>query len=233
MNHILLIEDEEAISAALRLRLERSGYRVDTALSGPAGFELALTGRYQLILLDLELPGKGGLDICRDLRQQGISTPILMLTAYGETSDRILGLKLGADDYLAKPFDPGELLARMEAILRRAAPAPAAVLVHGPLRVDLRAATVHWRGALLALSAREYQLLAYFAQHPARVVSREELLREVWGYDESAQTRTIDVHIGWLRQKLEDDPRNPALLLTRVGLGYYFAPPPDGPVKSA
>ncbi len=232
MNRILLIEDEETIAVPLQLRLERAGYAVDRAAHGLAGFDLALSGRYQLILLDLDLPGKGGLDICRDLRQQGILTPILMLTAYGETTDRVLGLKLGADDYLPKPFDPAELLARIEAILRRAAPAPAAIVVMGDLRVDLRAATVHWRGQLLTLSAREFQLLAYFVKHPARVIPREELLREVWGYDASAQTRTIDVHVGWLRQKIEDDPRNPRLLVTRVGLGYYFAPPADPAVKS-
>jgi DNA-binding response OmpR family regulator len=222
---LLLVEDEDAIALPLRDRLTRAGYDVTHASDGLAGFDLAATASYQLILLDIQLPGKSGLDICRDLRLQGIQTPILMLTAFGETSDKVLGLKLGADDYLAKPFDSSELLARIEALLRRASPPPSSALVHGPIRIDLRAATVHRDGQPVNLSAREFQLLVYLASRPGQVISREELLREVWSYDPSTSTRTVDVHLGWLRQKLELDPKNPALFLTRIGLGYQFNPP--------
>jgi two-component system alkaline phosphatase synthesis response regulator PhoP len=148
-----------------------------------------------------------------------------MLTAFGETTDKVLGLKLGADDYLAKPFDNGELLARIEALLRRATPTPSSTLSFGQIRIDLRAATVHRDQQPVALSAKEFQLLAYFAARPGVMIPREELLQEVWGYAPGMSTRTVDVHIGWLRQKLEQDPKTPALFVTRIGLGYQFQPP--------
>jgi two-component system alkaline phosphatase synthesis response regulator PhoP len=222
---ILLVEDEEAISIPLRDRLVRAGYSVELATDGNTALERGLTATHQLILLDIQLPGKSGLDVCRDLRQRGIQTPILMLTAFGETSDKVLGLKLGADDYLAKPFDTAELLARIEALLRRANPATSKILSFGPIHIDLKAATVLLDGQPVTLSAREFQLLAYFAARPGQLVTREELLSEVWGYDASTNTRTVDVHLGWLRQKLERDPKKPALFLTRIGLGYQFQPP--------
>jgi two-component system alkaline phosphatase synthesis response regulator PhoP len=223
--HLLLVEDEEAISLPLRDRLLRNGYTVDVAADGLTALEMASTAVYQLILLDIQLPGKSGLDVCRDLRQRGIQTPIIMLTAFGEITDKVLGLKLGADDYLAKPFDNAELLARIEALLRRAAPAPSTILASGPIRIDLRAATVQLNGQPVTLSAREFQVLAYFAARPGVLVTREELLSEVWGYDPEMSTRTVDVHIGWLRQKLEEDPKKPTLFVTRIGLGYQFVPP--------
>ncbi len=223
--HLLLVEDEEAISLPLRDRLLRNGYTVEVAADGLTALELASSATFHLILLDIQLPDKSGLDVCRDLRQRGIQTPILMLTAFGETTDKVLGLKLGADDYLAKPFDPAELLARIEALLRRAAPAPATILAFGLIRIDLRAATVQLNHQPVALSAREFQLLAYFAARPGMMITREELLQEVWGYDPNMSTRTVDVHIGWLRQKLEQDPKNPTLFVTRIGLGYQFVPP--------
>jgi len=223
--HLLLVEDEEAIALPLRDRLVRNGYTVEVASDGLTALDRASSETYQLILLDIQLPGKNGLDVCRDLRQRGIQTPILMLTAFGETTDKVLGLKLGADDYLAKPFDNAELLARIEALLRRATPAPSSTLAFGPVRIDLRAATVQLDNQPVALSAREFQLLAYFAARPGMMITREQLLQEVWGYDPGMSTRTVDVHIGWLRQKLEHDPKNPTLFVTRIGLGYQFVPP--------
>lgn len=223
--HLLLVEDEEAIALPLRDRLIRNGYTVEVASDGLTALDRASSETFQLILLDIQLPGKSGLDVCRDLRQRGIQTPILMLTAFGETTDKVLGLKLGADDYLAKPFDNAELLARIEALLRRATPAPSSTLKFGPLCIDLRAATVQLDKQLVSLSAKEFQLLAYFAARPGMMITREELLQEVWGYDPGMSTRTVDVHIGWLRQKLEQDPKNPTLFVTRIGLGYQFLPP--------
>ena len=223
---ILLVEDEEAIALPLSDRLTRSGFKVELAADGITALDRASTGQFQLILLDLQLPGKSGLDVCRDLRSRGIQTPILMLTAFGETSDKVLGLKLGADDYLAKPFDVSELLARIEALLRRATPPPSKVISFGPLRLDLGAATVYLDNQPVTLSAREFQLLAYFAARPGQLITREALLADVWGYDASTNTRTVDVHLGWLRQKLEKDPKKPTLFLTRIGLGYQFIPPP-------
>jgi len=222
---ILLVEDEEAIALPLSDRLTRSGFQVEIVADGIVALDRASTGAFQLILLDIQLPGKSGLDVCRDLRQRGIQTPILMLTAFSETTDKVLGLKLGADDYLAKPFDPAELLARIEALLRRASPVPSKVLSFSHLRIDLGTATVHVDDKPVQLSAREFQLLAHFAARPGKLISREELLSEVWGYDASTNTRTVDVHLGWLRQKLERDPKNPTLFLTRIGLGYQFIPP--------
>ena len=223
--HLLLVEDEEAIALPLRDRLVRNGYTIEVASDGLTALDRASSETFQLILLDIQLPGKNGLDVCRDLRQRGIQTPILMLTAFGETTDKVLGLKLGADDYLAKPFDNAELLARIEALLRRATPTPSSTLAFGPIRIDLRAATVQLDNQPVALSAREFQLLAYFAARPGMMITREQLLQEVWGYDPGMSTRTVDVHIGWLRQKLEHDPKNPTLFVTRIGLGYQFVPP--------
>ena len=223
--HLLLVEDEEAIALPLRDRLVRNGYTVEVAGDGLTAMDRALNATFQLILLDIQLPGKSGLDVCRDLRQLGIQTPILMLTAFGEITDKVLGLKLGADDYLPKPFDNAELLARIEALLRRASPGPAKILALGTIRIDLRAATVQLDNQPISLSAREFQLLAYFAARPGMMITREELLKEVWGYDPAMSTRTVDVHIGWLRQKLEQDPKNPTLFVTRIGLGYQFVPP--------
>ncbi len=222
---ILLVEDEPAIALALEDRLTRTGYDVEVASDGLTAFSRASTAHFHLILLDLLLPGKSGIDVCRDLRQLGILTPILMLTAFGETTDKIIGLKIGADDYMTKPFDQAELLARIEALLRRSAPSLSAFLQFGPLRLDLRAAKLYRDGQLVALTAREFQLFRYFAERPGQLVTRDELQREVWGYGPDISTRTVDVHISWLRQKLESNPKTPQLLVTRIGLGYQFDPP--------
>lgn len=222
---ILLVEDEEALAIPLSDRLRREGYLVQIAADGETGYAQALAGPFDLILLDVMLPGKSGLNVCRDLRQRGISTPILMLTALTQTDDKVIGLRLGADDYLAKPFDQAELLARMEALLRRAVtPHISAETVHqiGDLRIDLRRAEVFRDGQKVPLSAREFELLQYFVEHTGALLTREELLRDVWGYKASTSTRTVDVHVGWLRQKLEDDPKHPKLIVTSIGMGYRF-----------
>ena len=223
---ILLVEDEPGLVLTLTDRLRREGYSAEAVSNGNEALERAARGPFDLILLDLMLPGKDGLEVCRELRQRGLATPILMLTARGQTTDKVRGLKVGADDYLAKPFDMLELLARVEALLRRGARPPAAataVYELGPLRVDVRRTEVLRNGELVTLSAKEFQLLLYLIEHRGETISREELLKEVWGYAATPSTRTVDVHVAWLRQKLEDDPKNPKHILTMHGLGYKLA----------
>jgi len=223
---VLLIEDEPGLCLTLSDRLQKEGYRVEVAKDGETGFNLAASQPFDLILLDLMLPKKGGIDICRDLRQMGLAIPILMLTARTQTVDKVLGLKIGADDYLTKPFEMLELLARMEALLRRAtrsfAPAPL-VYQFGSVRVDFRKTEVVRDGEAMVLSAKEFQLLRYLIDHKGETLSREILLQEVWDYASTPYTRTVDVHIAWLRQKIEDDPKQPRWILTVHGMGYKFA----------
>jgi two-component system alkaline phosphatase synthesis response regulator PhoP len=171
------------------------------------------------------LPGGNGFDICRTVRQRGVQTPILMLTARGQVVDKVVGLKLGADDYLVKPFEMAELLARIEALLRRSNTPHVTSDTYrfGDISVDFRRAEVTKGGALLELSAREFKLLKYFIEHRGAALSRDELLNEVWGYNAMPSTRTVDVHVAWLRQKLEDNARHPQYILTVHGLGYKFA----------
>ncbi len=225
-SRILLIEDEPGLLLTLGDRLRSEGYVVQTAADGASGYQKALEEAFDLIVLDVMLPGKNGLDVCRDLRAQGMPIPILMLTARGQTTDKVLGLKLGADDYLAKPFEMVELLARLEALLRRASQPRAAETPFkqiGNIRIDFRRTEVTREGKLLPLSAREFKLLRYLAEHAGQTVSREELLKEVWGYSFTPSTRTVDVHIAWLRQKLENDPKEPELILTVQGMGYKLS----------
>ncbi|MGH9935090.1 MAG: response regulator transcription factor [Blastocatellia bacterium] len=221
---ILLVEDEPGLTLALSYVLRSEGYAIETAQDGEVGFQLATSEYFDLLILDVGLPKKNGFDLLRDLRQRGISTPAIMLTARGQVVDKILGLKLGADDYLTKPFDTGELLARIEAILRRVpADVPASdVYVFGDVRVDSRRAVVTRAGEPVEMTAREYQLLRFLIEHREAVLSRDELLDKVWGYDAMPATRTVDVHIGLLRQKLEPTPRLPQYILTVHGLGYKF-----------
>ncbi len=221
---ILLIEDEAGLRLTLSDRLRSEGYEVDTASDGITGYEKALAGGYDLILLDVMMPGKNGFDVCRDLRQQNVSTPVLMLTARGQTIDKVLGLKIGADDYLTKPFETMELLARIEALLRRrpAAESGASFAEFGDVRVDFKSTEVRRRGELVQLSAKEFQLLKYFVEHPGETLSRDQLLHEVWGYESTPSTRTVDVHVAWLRQKVEADPKNPVMIVTVHGMGYKF-----------
>jgi two-component system alkaline phosphatase synthesis response regulator PhoP len=179
-----------------------------------------------LILLDVMLPRRNGFDVCRDIRQAGLITPILMLTARGQTVDKVLGLKIGADDYLTKPFEMMELMARIEALLRRAPAKPVAQqTVHniGPITVDLRGTSVSRDGKAIRLSAREFQLLRYFIEHRGATLSRDQILKDVWGYSADTFTRTVDVHVASIRQKLEKDPKQPEMILTVPGLGYKFA----------
>jgi two-component system alkaline phosphatase synthesis response regulator PhoP len=222
---ILLVEDDPGLQLILSDVLSSEGYAVETAADGERGLQLAANEHFDLLILDVGLPKKNGFDVLRDLRQRGVLTPALMLTARGQTIDKILGLKLGADDYLTKPFDTGELLARLEAILRRApaaAPPEADVYVFGEVRVDFHRAVVTRSGEGVELTAREYQLLRYLIEHREAILSRDQLLDEVWGYDAMPTTRTVDVHIGLLRQKLEPNPRQPQYILTVHGLGYRF-----------
>jgi two-component system, OmpR family, alkaline phosphatase synthesis response regulator PhoP len=221
---ILLVEDEEDLRMTLSDRLKAEGYALETAADGEQGLRKAMEGAFNLIVLDVMLPKKNGFDVCRDLRKAGVTTPILMLTARGQLVDKVLGLKIGADDYLTKPFEVLELLARIEAHIRRGTTPgkDADVLQFGNLRIDLKGTTVYRNGKVVPLSAREFRLLRYFAQNPGTTLSREVLLKEVWGYNEDTFTRTVDVHVGSLRQKLEKDPKQPALIITVPGLGYKF-----------
>jgi two-component system alkaline phosphatase synthesis response regulator PhoP len=225
VNRLLIIEDEPGLVLTLTDRLGREGYLVESASNGKLGLERALQEPFDLVLLDVMLPGQNGFDVLRDLRQQGIETPVIMLTARGQTVDKVVGLKLGADDYLTKPFEMMELLARVEARLRRAVPkdtVDAEAYRFGPIQVDFRKAEVTRGGAPVELSAREYQLLRYFIEHRGATISRDELLNHVWGYNAMPNTRTVDVHVAWLRQKIEPNPKHPQYILTAHGLGYKF-----------
>jgi Response regulators consisting of a CheY-like receiver domain and a winged-helix DNA-binding domain len=222
---ILLIEDEPGLVLTLNDRLSKEGFAVETARDGESGLQRATTESFDVIILDVMLPRKNGFDVCRDLRQQGTQTPVIMLTARGQVVDKVVGLKLGADDYLTKPFEMIELLARIEALLRRApvaASASAEVYQFGPVRVDFRKAEVTRDGKPIELSAREFQLLRYFIEHRESAITRDVLLNEVWGYHAMPSTRTVDVHVAWLRQKLEPNSRHPQYILTVHGLGYKF-----------
>jgi len=222
---ILLVEDEPGLVLTLTDRLMAEGYDVESEGDAIRGLAQGSTGNFDLILLDVMLPGGSGFDVCRTLRQRGVQTPILMLTARGQVVDRVVGLKLGADDYLVKPFEMAELLARVEAHLRRApaTPHPADGYIVGDLRVDFRRAEALRDGQPVELSAREFQLLRYFIEHRGATLTREELLNEVWGYNAMPSTRTVDVHVAWLRQKIEPNPRHPQFILTIHGMGYKFA----------
>jgi two-component system alkaline phosphatase synthesis response regulator PhoP len=227
LGNILLVEDEEALRMTVGDRLRNEGYVVECAVNGDEAFEKATLLPFDLILLDIMLPGRNGFDVCRDIRKAGLITPILILTARGQIADKVTGLKIGADDYVTKPFEMPELMARVEALLRRAPSRPethAAPFEFGSIRVDLRATEVTRNGKVVNLSAREFQLLRYFIEHPGETLSREELLKEVWGYSANVFTRTVDAHVASLRQKLENDPKQPGFILTVQGFGYKFKP---------
>jgi len=223
---LLLVEDEAGLTMTLTDRLKSEGYAVEARADGDSGLEEGLSASYDLILLDVMLPKRGGFDVCRKLREAGVLTPILMLTARGEVVDKVVGLKTGADDYVTKPFDMMELLARIEALLRRAprpATAAAAGYRFGQVQIDFRRAEVTRGAEPVALSAREFHLLRYLVEHRGETLSREKLISDVWGYGADMMTRTVDVHIAWLRQKLEENPHYPEYFLTVRGLGYKFA----------
>jgi two-component system alkaline phosphatase synthesis response regulator PhoP len=222
---LLLVEDEAGLRLTLSDRLGSEGYTVATATDGEAGLAEAATGGYDVIVLDVMLPRMNGFDVCREVRRRGVTTPILMLTARGQVVDTVVGLKLGADDYLTKPFETIELMARLEALLRRA-PASAApvgdVYRFGSVGIDFRKMEVTRAGVPVDLSAREFKLLRHFVAHRGATLSRDALLADVWGYDEMPLTRTVDVHVAGLRQKIENNPKAPEFLLTIHGLGYKF-----------
>jgi two-component system, OmpR family, alkaline phosphatase synthesis response regulator PhoP len=227
MNPILLIEDEPGLVMTITDLLTADGHRVESVSDGDAGLARATQEKFALIILDVMLPKKTGFEVCRQLRQAGIDTAILMLTAKTQVVDRVVGLKLGADDYLTKPFDPAELLARVEALLRRVNKenrANVRSFRFGDVEIDFERAEVRKSGQPLALAAKELQLLRYLVNHRDRVIPREEILQEVWEYDSEVSSRTIDVHIAWLRQKL-DNPQNPKFIQTVRGKGYRFTQP--------
>jgi two-component system, OmpR family, alkaline phosphatase synthesis response regulator PhoP len=225
VRRILLVEDEPGLVLTLRDRLTKEGYSVETSADGESGLERAAGEAFDLVLLDVMLPRLNGFDVLRELRKRGVESPVIMLTAKGQVVDKVVGLKLGADDYVTKPFEMVELLARIEAKLRRtpATVHPSEGYQFGDVRVEFRRAEVTKGGSPLELSAREFQLLKYFIEHRGATLTREELLNEVWGYNAMPSTRTVDVHVAWLRQKIEPNPRHPQYILTVHGMGYKFA----------
>ena len=222
---VLLVEDEAGLRLTLSDRLTSEGYAVETAGDGEIGLARASSGAYDLIVLDVMLPRMNGFDLCREVRQRGVTTPILMLTARGQVVDKVVGLKLGADDYLTKPFETIELMARLEALLRRrpSSATPGGDRYRfGDVVVDFRSMEVTRAGEPVDLSAREFKLLRHFIAHRGATLSRDDLLADVWGYDEMPLTRTVDVHVAGLRQKIESNPKSPEFILTVHGLGYKF-----------
>lgn len=222
MAHILVIEDEPSVAIALRDSLESEGHSVQVVSDGSAGFQTASSESFDLILLDLMLPKMSGLEICQRLRANEIETPIIMLTARGASSDAAFGLKLGADDYIPKPFDVGELLARIEAVLRRSnrPQAEKQLFTIGNVQLDLRRLKATRDGEPLDLSPREFEILQLLIAHTGETVTREQLLHHIWGEHASLYTRTIDAHITRLRQKIEPNPANPEFIITAHRVGY-------------
>jgi DNA-binding response OmpR family regulator len=222
---ILVIDDEPMIVESVSYTLNQEGYEVQTAKDGEAGLELALTEEPDLILLDLMLPGLNGTEVCRQIRKVS-EVPIIMLTAKEGEIDRILGLELGADDYVVKPFSMRELLARIKSVLKRVnavcKPAESQSLKNGDLVIDLLGHEVGVKGVKVDLSSKEFDLLRILANHPGQVLTREQLLNLVWGNDFYGDSRTVDVHIRWLREKIEEDPGDPKYILTVRGVGYKF-----------
>ncbi|MEX2159668.1 MAG: response regulator transcription factor [Dehalococcoidia bacterium] len=224
LKKILVVEDEPTLVTTLRFNLEREGYAVVSASDGETGLALAREEKPDLIILDLMLPRLDGFEFCRILRrEQGM--PVLILTAKTEEVDKVVGLELGADDYVTKPFGMRELLARVRALLRRtekAAQEEMESFTVGDLRVELARRQVFRNGEPLPLKPKEYELLVHFARHRGRAYTREQLLSEIWGYDFLGDSRTVDVHVRWLRQKIEDEPSKPTRLITLRGTGYRF-----------
>ena len=221
---ILVIEDEPNMVAGLRDNFEFEGYEVLTARDGVEGLERALQESPDLVILDVMMPRLSGLEVCRQLRAKRASIPIIMLTARGQEVDKVVGLELGADDYVTKPFSIRELLARVKAILRRTAAIPKQQEQHsfGDVEVDLHYRRVLKAGKVLDISSKEFELLQYFICHSGETLSRDRLLEEIWGYDNYPTTRTVDTHLVRLRQKLESDPQQPQYFLTVHGTGYRF-----------
>ncbi|PWH17921.1 MAG: DNA-binding response regulator [Anaerolineae bacterium] len=231
---ILVVEDEPSLQETLAYNLEKQGYRVETASDGRTALETARRLKPDLIVLDIMLPALDGIEVCKALRRESFSSPILMLTARDEEIDRVVGLEIGADDYLTKPFSMRELLARIKAQLRRmqvvreeldkiktASPAQD-TLIFGNLSINRTRREVLVDGNVIPLKPQEYELLLFFAEHRGQMLSREFILERVWGWDYIGDSRTVDVHVRWLRQKIESDPANPARIVTVRGGGYRF-----------
>lgn len=229
MNTVLVVEDEENLLEALRYNLEREGYAVNTAIDGEQALLSARDSAPDLVILDVMLPRLDGFEICRILRRRS-DVPILMLTARGEEIDRVVGLELGADDYVTKPFSVRELMARVRNLLRRSHRAPSAtdeaspadILRSGDLEIDSVSHIVRLNGDLLELKPREFDLLALFMRNPGRAFTRDQILERLWGRDYIGDVRTVDVHVRWLREKIESDPSAPARIITIRGVGYRF-----------
>jgi DNA-binding response OmpR family regulator len=224
MPRILIVEDEPNMVAGLRDNFEFEGYEVITAPDGVAGLERALSESPDLVILDVMMPRMSGLDVCKQLKSRRPSTPIIMLTARGQEVDKVVGLELGADDYVTKPFSIRELLARVKAVLRRSGnpPRQGEKFAFGEVEVNVRSCQVSRKGKALDFSSKEFELLKYFLIHPGETLSRDRLLEEVWGYDHFPTTRTVDAHIVRLRQKVEPKPEEPRFILTVHGTGYKF-----------
>jgi two-component system alkaline phosphatase synthesis response regulator PhoP len=236
-NKILVVDDEAVLLETIVYNLELAGYQVSTAADGASALETAHREKPDLMILDLMLPVIDGLEVCRQLRREDDTAGmlILMLTAKGEEIDKVVGLEVGADDYVTKPFSKHELLARVKALLRRQgkpiiepssadnhapAPRPGRVLICGPIEMDLDGRRVHRSGQEIELQPKQYELLKCLMQNRGTVLTRDQLLQNVWGYDYAGDTRTVDVHVRWLREKLEEDPANPRLIQTVRGVGY-------------
>ncbi|MER2063470.1 MAG: response regulator transcription factor [Alkalibacterium sp.] len=232
MKKVLVVEDEQSIAKLLQYNLEKEGYDVDVAMDGQEGLDRALENSYTIILLDLMLPTKDGMDVCRELRREKIDTPIIMLTAKDSEIDKIVGLEIGADDYITKPFSPREVIARIKAILRRvdkqadnkqdASIPDEEELTFGEVTIYPENYEVLVRGEKVDFTPKEFELLLYLTRHANRVLSREQLLLAVWDYDFSGETRIVDVHISHLREKIEQDPKSPHYIKTARGFGYKF-----------
>ncbi len=224
MAKILIVEDEPNMVAGLRDNFEFEGYQVISAPDGVAGLERALSESPDIVILDVMMPRMSGLDVCKQLKTKKPSLPIIMLTARGQEVDKVVGLELGADDYVTKPFSIRELLARVKAVLRRArgAPKEQEKFLFGEVEVNMRSCQVSRKGQALDFSAKEFELLKFFLHHPGETLSRDRLLEEVWGYNRFPTTRTVDAHIVRLRQKVEPKPEDPRFILTVHGTGYKF-----------
>lgn len=225
--HILIVEDEQELCMTLGDRLRSEGYAVECAFDGKAGFEKMNESPFDLVILDIMLPIRSGLDLCIEIRRSGFTTPILFLTALSQSVEKVAGLKLGADDYVTKPFDTPELMARVEALLRRSPNRPENMGVQeiyrlGTIVLDTRKSRVTRDGQPVNLTSREFQLFRYLVEHRGVTVSREELLEQVWGHIPGTLTRTVDMHIASLRQKLEIQPKKPEMIITVPLMGYKF-----------
>lgn len=236
MKKVLVVDDEPSIVTLLTFNLEKDGYQVVTAEDGAEGFELALSNEFDFIILDVMLPNMDGLEITKSLRREKIDTPILILTAKDDQVDKIIGLEIGADDYLTKPFSPREVLARMKAIFRRLKSSDAKTiddknepastpLISGDIEVDEQNYDVFVRGKKIELTPKEFELLLYFMKRKGRVIDRDTLLDRIWNYDFAGQSRIVDVHVSHLRDKIELDPKRPVYLVTVRGFGYRFQEP--------